>query len=188
MASIHDIHPSRIFWHGTASGLLVGSTRGLHVGTRQAAKEALEAAIGIPAEGIWDGTREYGKTLLAGKRRLRQIPFSQSGYNCGDDVPEEDYYPTERTRRATFSDRTPVSFDYKPVMLQVAIVGEMTNSPHWRPMEDGKANSTMARFIKRGQARRGYYYTNIAEDAGSISAAVPSREHLVILPTNLPVH
>ncbi len=51
---------------------------------------------------------------------------------------------------------------------------EMTNTP-WTPHEDFPANGYMAGQIKRDRARRGYYYTNMGEDAGSISAVVPSR-------------
>jgi hypothetical protein len=61
-----------IWYHGTASGDLRGGRSGLHVGTYEAAKEALDATIGIPAKGDWDGTREYGKTLLAGKKKTER--------------------------------------------------------------------------------------------------------------------
>jgi len=57
----------KVFWHGSPSGDLRGSAYGLHVGSFAAAEQALNARIGVPAEGSWDGTREYGKTLLAGK-------------------------------------------------------------------------------------------------------------------------
>ena len=60
-----------IFYHGTPD--TISGTRGIHVGTKLAATQALEARIGVPAEGSWDGTREYGKTLLAGKKRLAEI-------------------------------------------------------------------------------------------------------------------
>lgn len=38
------------FWHGSPSGDLRGSKNGLHIGTYEAAKQALEARIGIPVE------------------------------------------------------------------------------------------------------------------------------------------
>ena len=40
-----------IFWHGSASGDLRGGRTGLHLGTYQAAKQALEAHISVPSNG-----------------------------------------------------------------------------------------------------------------------------------------
>lgn len=73
---------SNIFYHGSTDKDLAGK-KGIHVGTYQAAKEALEARIGVPAEGEWDGTREYGKTLLAGKKSLAkpENKWKSTGYN-----------------------------------------------------------------------------------------------------------
>jgi hypothetical protein len=34
----------------------------------------------------------------------------------------------------------------------------------------------MAGQIKRGRARRGYFYENVSEDAGSVSAVLPNRK------------
>src|SRR5574343_670557 len=88
---------SGAYWHGTPSGDLRGGRSGLHVGTKQAATEALEARIGIPADGKgWDGTREYGKTLLAGRDRVRSGEFGKyrdTGYNAKS--PAEDHYRSE---------------------------------------------------------------------------------------------
>ena len=41
-----------------------------------------------------------------------------------------------------------------------------------------KANGFMSGQIKRGTAKRGYYYTQVGEDAGSISAVVPNAAHI----------
>ena len=48
-------------------------------------------------------------------------------------------------------------------------------------MSDTRANAQMAGQQKKGNARRGYYYQNDGEDAGSISAVVPSGDHLEVL-------
>ena len=56
----------------------------------------------------------------------------------------------------------------------------MTNNSY-QPHEDFKANGYMRAALKRGHAKRGYYYKNIAEDTGSISAVVPSMTHLKII-------
>jgi len=172
-----------VFWHGTPSGDLRGSHYGLHVGTYQAAKEALNARIGIPAEGEWDGTREYGKTLLAGKKRLKELDpkeFNQTGFNAGEDIPEKNYYPTQRKQIAKYSDRSEVLFNSKPNIFPVRIKGKMTNTPY-TPHEDFKANALMARQIKKGKAKKGYYYEQVGEDAGSISAVVPNLQHLEMI-------
>lgn len=173
---------NNIWWHGSTDKNLDGK-KGIHVGTKLAATQALEARIGIPASGEWDGKREYGKTLLAGEKRLiqisKQIGYSiATGYNVN--VPEEDYYPIERKQRAVYSDRTLVSFNCKPVVFSVSIIGKMTNSPY-SPHSDERANSMMLRNLKQGNAKSGYYYLNIGEDYGSVSAVVPDKSFLKIL-------
>ncbi len=170
-----------IFYHGSTDINLLG-THGLHVGTKKAATEALEARIGVPATGEWDGTREYGKTLLAGKQTLAKPEnrWKSTGYNIGDDIPEYDYYPTQRKERAEYSDRTPIPFDCKPIVFKVKIVGPMTNSI-FKPYTDIKANALMSRSLKLGNAKRGFYYINDGEDAGSISAVVPNKSFLQII-------
>lgn len=173
-----------IFYHGSTDKRLAGK-KGIHVGTKLAATQALQARIGVPAKGEWDGTRKYGETLLAGKETLKNKYhelgyFCNTGFNCGSDVPEEDYYPTERSERAVYSDGTQVSFDSKPIVFPVKIIGKMTNSPY-NPHSDQKANSMMLRNLKMGNAKSGYYYENIGEDEGSISAVVPNASFLKIL-------
>jgi len=169
------------FYHGSTDKNLAGH-KGLHVGTREAAKEALEARIGVPAEGEWDGTREYGKTLLAGQDRLNKIEkeekrYVATGFNCGSDVPKEDYYPTDRKEKATYSDESVVPMNCKPIIFPVKIVGHMTNTPQ-HPLSDSKANGLMKRSLTAGNAKSGFYYKNIGEDEGSISAVVPDKSFL----------
>ncbi len=169
------------FYHGSTDKNLTGH-KGLHVGTREAAKEALEARIGVPAEGEWDGTREYGKTLLAGKDRMDKIEKEEhryvcSGFNCGRDVPNEDYYPTDRKEKATYSDESEIPMNCKPIIFPVKITGHMTNTPQ-SPLSDGKANGLMGRSLRAGNAKSGFYYKNIGEDEGSISAVVPDKSFL----------
>lgn len=173
-----------MFYHGSTDKNLEGK-KGIHVGTKLAATQALQARIGVPADGNWDGTREYGKTLLAGKRTLNLKDkelgyFCTTGFNCGKDVPENDYYPTERTERAKYSDGTPISFNSKPIVFPVKIVGKMSNSPR-TPHDDNRANGMMLRNLKLGNAKQGYYYINNGEDEGSISAVVPDKSFLQII-------
>ncbi len=169
-----------LFYHGSTDKGFHGK-KGIHVGTYQAAKEALEARIGVPAEGEWDGTREYAKTLLMGKNNMKAKEgsgiYCQRGYNCGNDVPEEDYYPTDRSERATYSDGSLIPMNCHPIIFPVKIVGPMTNNI-WHPLADFQANGIMGRFLKAGRARRGYYYRNVGEDEGSISAVVPDGSFL----------
>lgn len=173
-----------IFWHGSTDKNLAGK-KGLHIGTKLAATQALQARIGVPANGEWDGTREYGKTLLAGKKTLEKKNkelgyYCDTGYNCGNDIPEEDYYPTQRNKRATYSDGTPIPLNSKPIVFPVKIIGKMTNSPQ-NPYSDEKANLMMMRNLNMGNAKSGYYYINIGEDEGSISAVVPDSSFIKIL-------
>jgi len=172
----------QIFYHGTASGNLKKASYGIHIGTKQAAKEALEARIGIRADGKdWDGSQEYGKTLLAGKKSIRSNKFGkfrESGFNT--EIPENDFYPTDIKNKAKYSNSETIDFKSKPIILKVEIIGPMTNTIY-SPMSDEKANSIMKRLIKMNKAKRGYFYKNISEDYGSISAVVPNEKHLKII-------
>jgi hypothetical protein len=169
-----------VYWHGTASGDLRGGTTGLHVGTHRAATEALEAAIGIPADGRgWDGTREYGDTLLAGSKRIESGQFGKyrnTGYNSM--APEQDYYAKDHAEglpKHSNGDR--ISANYKPYVRPVMIIGGMSNKTY-SPMGDWQANGIMRGMLNRGKAKNGYYYKNIGEDAGSVSAVLPNGEHV----------
>lgn len=170
-----------IFYHGTTNKKLTGNY-GLHVGSKAAANQALEAKIGVPSSGSWDGTRVYRDTLLAGKKRLDELLYV-SGYdpiinfNAMDDVPDDDYYPEERTKRAVyFSSNKLIPLESKPIVLQVLITGEMINT-YDNPYTDKKANSLVPFKIKD----KGCYYTNIWEDAGSVSAVVPDNSFIKII-------
>lgn len=161
------------YWHGTPSGDLRGGTSGLHVGTKQAAMEALEARIGIPADGKgWDGTREYGETLLAGRDRVKSGQFGEyrdTGYNA--DSPHEDFYAKDH-KFPTVSGGVLVDPKWKPWIRPVLIVGQMSK----RHKTDSAANFSMGKRLKMGTATEGFYYKNIAEDDGSISAVLPNGE------------
>ena len=164
------------YWHGSPNGVagLKAAHYGVHVGTQQAAREALNARIGTRADGKdWDGTREYGKTLLAGYatfQRRGEIPTGQGhrDRNVHDHLP---------TGTAEYSSGEKIPLSVKPHLFPVRIVGGMTNSPG-DPHPDWHANGYMTAQIKQGRARNGYYYRNEGEDAGSISAVVPNADHL----------
>lgn len=162
----------RQWWHGTPYGGAseTPGASGVHVGTQEAARQALNARIGHRADGKdWDGTQEYGKTLLAGASTLERLGRYPTGYSSGfTRTGQGDHYPLPHAE-------TP--HDAKPSMFPVAIVGPMTNTTA-QPHEDFKANGMMAGQLKRGTAKRGYYYRNVGEDSGSISAVVPSWQHL----------
>lgn len=165
------------FYHGTPDKRNMSGKKGIHIGTEKAATQALESRIGVPADGRWDGTREYGKTLLAGRKRLEELSKERgytltTGYNIGSDLPEENYYPTDRKYRAKYSDGSEVPFDATPSIFPVKITGDMKNTTY-KPHSDMMANKLMNRFSKSGNARNGYFYKNDAEDEGSISAVVP---------------
>ena len=77
----------------------------------------------------------------------------------------------------TFSNREEVLFSHKPSIKQYKIIGPMTNTP-FNPHSDIKANALMKASLKKGNAKKGYYYKNEGEDVGSISAVVPNSNHL----------
>ena len=170
------------FFHGSTDKTLSGKN-GIHVGSKLAATQALESRIGVLAQGEWDGTKEYGKTLLAGKKTLQRLAkergyYVTDGFNAGRDVPEEDYLPTQRKERAQYSDGTKIPMESKPIVFPVKIIGQMNNTPTWGVKTDQMANSLMMRAIRKGNAKNGFYYINDAEDEGSISAVVPNKTWL----------
>jgi len=174
-----------VWYHGSPTGE-PGPTGAVHVGTAAAAKIALEARIGIPADGKgWNGDREYGKTLIAGRDTLdkmnktgySQAPYNATGYNAGEQrVPKNDYYPTERpTERPTMGhDKTLVPLDAKPSVAQYNITGHMNNTAN-RPATDDGANR---RARSKAAMTGGLYYKNTGEDSGKVSAVVPDRTYL----------
>ena len=166
-----------VWWHGSVSGDMRGGKTGLHLGTRAAAEDALHATIGFPVEGAWDGTRDYYKTLLAGKKRIKAMdPYGITGRNV--DAPDEDYYAHEHPKGILkYSNGDPVPMDVKPSIKPFRITGNMTNTID-RPHGDFKANGYMQAALKKGNAKNGYFYKNDAEDYGSISAVVPGPEHI----------
>ena len=169
---------SDIWWHGSPSGDLRGGTSGLHLGTKEAALDALRARIGVPADGsMWDGTKSYGSTLLAGKNTLNKMgKYLISGHNSN--APDEDYYPHQHPKgMPTVGAGVPVDPNWKPFLRPFKIVGQMTNSPY-QPHGDTRANAMMKASLTKGNAKNGYYYTNDAEDSGSISAVVPNGSHV----------
>jgi hypothetical protein len=181
---IFESNDTNKWYHGSASGDLRGGSSGLHLGTYKAAKQALEARIGVPAEGEWDGTREYGKTKLAGNKTLTRLgPYNKTGHNCHS--MEDDYYPheykggafDEKGSKLKYADGTLMPHTVKPSIKAYKIIGAMTNTPE-RPHSDIKANALMTGSIKKGNAKRGYYYKNEGEDAGSVSVVVPNGSHV----------
>ena len=157
----------------------------VHVGTATAAKQALEARIGIPADGRgWNGDREYGKTLLAGQDtqdKLGKTGYNVgTGYNCGgpnEKVPKNDYYAKDRATLPTMGSEKrgtsiPIPLDARPAVRAYEIAGNMSNNTFY-PTTDSRANGMSSRLKNQGT-----YYKNIGEDSNSISAVVPSKEFL----------
>ncbi len=169
---------TQIFYHGSTDKKFLGKN-GIHVGTYEAASQALNARIGVPAKGDWDGTREYGKTLLAGKKTLQEIEktgrYVNTGFNCSATL--EDYYPINLPK---YSDGKEIPIDCKPIIFPVKIVGSMINTIR-NPYTDSKANSIIQRTLKSGKSKNGIFYINEGEDSGSISAVVPNGTFLKII-------
>lgn len=172
-----------VWYHGSPTGF-PGPTGQIHLGTERAARMALEARIGVPADlQGWAGNREYGKTLLAGTNKLKSIErgetpyynkYPRSGYSARD-IPDEDFYPTKMPTMGR--DQTPMSPSMRPAVRAYQISGEMKNTTS-APYSDTMANRLANTQQTRGNGKHGFYYKNEGEDTGSISAVVPSRNHL----------
>jgi hypothetical protein len=173
---VKRLFEENVWWHGSASGILCGGNTGLHLGTKLAAQQALEARIGIPADGKgWTGNREYGKTLLAGKKTLNKMDprgYNITGFNC--DIPENDFYPTKILKYANGSN---MPMNVKPSINSYELIGKFTNTID-TAYNDRKANGYMSASLKKGNAKRGFFYKNEGEDTGSISVVVPNGTHL----------
>jgi lambda family phage portal protein len=184
-----DDEGGKVWWHGSASGDLRGGTSGLHVGTFKAATQALEARIGIPADGHgWKEKSEYGKTLLAGTDTILKVypdGYHNTGFNYGSssqDFPKDDFYPGDyfadhADQHPRYPDGSLMPLTVTPRVSPFRIVGKMSNSQA-SPHEDFKANGYMKAQLKKGSAKSGYFYKNVGEDEGSISAVVPNGNHL----------
>jgi len=179
-AGIARLHPhtaaaGRVWYHGTPDERTWehGAGYGIHIGTEDAARQALHARIGKPAEGEWDGTREYGKTLL--NRDQRRWEWKDGKMTDHVDHHPPSYPDPEGGPSYSGGERIPM--DARPSVFPVHIKGPMTNTPD-NPHPDFHANGYMHGQIKRGRAKSGYFYTNVSEDEGSISAVVPSAAHL----------
>jgi hypothetical protein len=171
-----------VWYHGSPIGE-PGPTGPVHVGTAEAARQALEARIGIPADGKgWNGDREYGKTLIAGTDTLKALAkqgyhsgYPETGYNAFG-VPKKGYYPTERTNERAGMGKadTPVPFNAKPSVAPYNIIGRMNNTAT-RPGTDDGANR---RARSRAAMTGGLYYKNTGEAHDTVSAVVPDRTFL----------
>jgi len=170
------------YWHGSPNGEAGAkiAAYGIHVGTYEAAKQALEARVGKRPDGKpWDGTMSLREAGIKEATYHEPNKKPGGGWFDGPATRWEDRIPGKvyNSRGPVFSDGSPVPIDSHPAMVPLRIVGPMTNTPS-SPHSDWKANGYMVASLKRGNARRGFFYTNEGEDAGSISAVVPSRAHL----------
>jgi len=164
MMSAADHLNQQQFFHGSVYGGPTGTPgpSGVHVGTYEAANQALNNRIGKRADGKdWDGSSEYGKTPIMGRGRRPGPP----------DTPEN------LDSLSRWVSPEPATLSSKPAVFPVSITGPMTNTPS-TPRGDSASNERMAGHINHGRAKQGYYYENQYEDKGSISAVVPSWDHL----------
>lgn len=164
-AAWDDEDDGETWYHGTPDERHwdKGGPYGFHVGSYEAARQALEATIGAPAEGDWDGTREYGKTPIVSNKK-------NMGYHTGLSYRDKGQ---PRHENARYGDGTPIPPDARPSIFPVRITGRMANSPE-QPADDEYANNQ----VRRRSAPYGYYYSNVGEDSGSVSAALPSAKHV----------
>ena len=154
------------WYHGSPTGELGGGEYGLHLGTYIAAKEALENNIGTPVDGEWDGTREYGKTLLCGKNTLHKRNIFPFGFNV--DIPEEDFFQSQPLKYAPN-----IKLTMHPNIKKYILHCKMLNTIS-TPYSDSSANQYMKNFSKKN-INFGIFYKNVVEDTGSISVVVSNK-------------
>lgn len=169
--------PGEKFWHSSPDGDLRGGDVGLHLGTKEAARQALHARIGFRADGKdWDGTQRYGDTLLMGKKRIPEVwgPYAVTGYNAMD-APDEDHYPTGDASYGARGQKVPMSA--RPTLAEFAVVKPIEDHVY----SDDEAHDRIRevlRGMRRGGEGVGVYYENKGEDSGSISVIVPDQSWL----------
>lgn len=141
--------PGTMF-HGTPSGVVGSGNAPIHVGTQRAALEALGSrmAMGNPSGNVSGGAAEerYNNAIKESRRPERS---GKSNYSNGSPIVAPD-----------------------PQIVGGRITGRMVNTP-LSPYEDDQANSIASRYQSKNNMRQGLYYSNEAEDEGSVSAVLP---------------
>jgi hypothetical protein len=194
----HKLGPHSVLWHGSPSDdMTQHGDEGLHVGTYHAAKHALTNVIGHRADGKdWDGTQEYGKTLLMGQDNLMANKLQRAFVQ--NDRPMHDHYPAELRQYSgengmlysgSYMDDT-----WKPNLFPV----KLTQPIHPHVFSDNTANTTMGDYAYQKQEfqngdgedpgpGQGIAYINHTEDRGSLSVALPHHSHVERLdPASVP--
>lgn len=157
------------FFHGHPTGNFnwdPDGRQGFHVGSKQAATDAVVARVGTSGKAtIYAGGQRSGPTFPG-----KYVPVND---------PERPYHKSEAVAH--------------PEHLRGGrIVSPMVNGRNWlgrygghgngyvgdmHDSGDVRANAKASEIITKGQKmRQGIFYENQAEDAGSISAVLPSRQ------------
>ena len=68
-----------VYWHGSPSQEHVGAKNGLHIGTQEAARQALNARIGTPVDGTGMAAGSMAKRFWPDRR-----PLEREGYRVQD--------------------------------------------------------------------------------------------------------
>ena len=149
-----EAQPGTMF-HGNPTGNFnqEGGPQGFHVGSKQAATDAVVARAGFG--GYSDGSR---------------IPAPFRGSRRPVDDPERPYTKSEAVAHPEHLRGGRID---SPMVNAPGNMGSYGKGTHG----DVMANVLVAAINKRGETmRQGIYYKNASEDAGSTSAVVPSRQ------------
>jgi hypothetical protein len=153
------------WFHGTPTGI-IGHAGSFHVGTKQAATEALRGEVGKPR---WFTNRE-------GKASYGSNPSVIGGRIVG---------PMANTPRVDPSRGPGDRWNYREGIPWGHMTEWSRRSPH-EVMSDVRANAIESAIKTRGQTmRQGIYYVNAAEGANDpekdptlpVSAVLPNRQH-----------
>lgn len=155
------------FFHGHPTGNFnwdtTGRPQGFHVGTKQAATEAVVARV---------GTRGAPTTYSGGERSGPTFP----GTVRPVDDPNRPYTRSEYVAHPEHLRGGRID---APMVNHPAYLGSYGKGDDGDMNGSGDvlANGKVAEINSKGRTmRQGIYYKNVAEDTGSVSAVLPSRQ------------
>lgn len=166
-------HPD-VFHHATLSGKIGVHGEPIHVGSYDAAHDAITGRLYTVGRKSPTATNISGGSGENARGHFDSLEDIQKHTALRGGIPQEGGYGSDRDspRRKAMS-----KFEgHFPQIHAGTIHGPMWNTPDTL-VSDAKANDREVRMHKANIINEGVYYRNDYEDHDSVSAVLPSREH-----------